>query len=36
MGRLVSVAEGKATGSWKQHNLIEAFYYRKVEVIDKN
>lgn len=35
-GRLVSIAEGKATGSWKWHKLIKAFYYWKVKVTDKS
>ncbi|KAK4818159.1 hypothetical protein QYF61_007307 [Mycteria americana] len=29
-GRLVSLAEGKATGSWEQHNLIEVFHCLKM------
>lgn len=35
-GRLVSIVEQKATGSWKQHNLIEAFYHQEVKVTDKS
>lgn len=34
--RLVSIVERKAAGSWKQHNLIEAFYHQKVKVTDKS
>lgn len=35
-GRLISLTEGKATGSWQWHKLIEIFHYQKVKVIDKS